>query len=70
MAEVGGLSKGRGAALLNWDSQYPSGPVSLCEDDTTEGAFQRKRHIQLADTRRAKEVKLLRLAQPIVLITV
>ena len=43
---------------------------ALCEDDTTEGAFQRKRHIQLADTRRAKEVKLPRLAQPIVLIIV
>lgn len=38
--------------------------------DVAEGAFQRTRHIQLTDIRHAKEVKLLRLAQPIVLISV
>lgn len=64
------LSKGgRGAVKLGLPLPRQA-PVSLREDDTTEGAFQRRRHIQLADTRRAKEVKLLRLAQPIVLIII
>lgn len=38
--------------------------------DATEGAFRRARRIQLTDIRNAKEVKLPRLAQPIVLISV
>lgn len=38
--------------------------------DAAEGAFQRTHHIQLTHIRHAKEVKLPRLAQPIVLITV
>lgn len=40
------------------------------KSDAAEGAFRRTRHIQLTDIRHAKEVKLPRLALPIVLISV
>lgn len=66
-----GLSKGRGTTQFKMGLSVPIRPLCVfVKNNATEGAFQRKRHIQLADIQCAKEVKLLRLAQPIVLITV
>lgn len=56
-----GLSKGRGTTQFKMGLSVPIRPLCVfVKNNATEGAFQRKRHIQLADIQCAKEVKLLR----------